>query len=154
MTSDEAYRDTQYSRMLLALGGFIVFGIGVAVGAVFGSESRFVLWILGIVGLLGLLARTRLQVCVDVSGVRVGRASVSWAFVDRIEVLEGDAMRAAISTGAHPSDYIRLRGTTAGMRVWLKDETDPCRAWVVSVREPRQLTRVLRVLEPMRGAHG
>jgi hypothetical protein len=153
MTSEVGYRDTQFSRMLLVLGGFIVFGVGVAVGAVFGGGARLGLWIPGALGLSWLLMRTRLRVSVDASGVGVDRASLPWQYIGRVEVLEGDAMRAAITTGAHPSDFIRLRGTTAGMRVWVDDHTDPCRSWVVSIKSPEQLRDALLVLQANGRAH-
>lgn len=154
MTSEAGYRDTQFSRMLLVLGGFIVFGVGIAAGAVFGSGVRLGLWILGLCGLIWLLARTRLRVSVDESGVRVDRASLPWQYIGRIEVLEGDAMRAAITTDAHPRDFIRLRGTTAGMRVWVADDTDPCRSWVVSINAPQRLRGALLALQAKGRASG
>lgn len=151
MTSESQYRDLQYSRMLAVLGGFIVFGVGVAVGAVFGPTSRLIVWGLLLVVLLGLLVRTRVSVCIDARGVSVGRAFIDWAHVERIEVLTGPAMRAAISTDAHPSDYLRLRSTAAGARVWLRDDTDPHRAWVISVRRPALLEAALAELEVHHG---
>ena len=72
-----------------------------------------------------------------------GRAFVEWAYVDRVEVLTGAAMRAAITTDAHPRDYLRLRSTASGARVWLDDPTDPHRSWVVSVRRPDALEAAL-----------
>lgn len=146
MTSEVEYRDTQYSRMLLVLGAFIVFGVGVAVGAVFGVGSRLGLWLIGLAGLVALLRRTRLICSVDGFGVRVDRASLPWQFIDRIEVLEGEDMRMAIGPGAHPHDFLRLRDTSAGMRVWLRDDSDPHRAWVVSVRDPERLRSTLATL--------
>lgn len=143
MTSESEYRDTQYSRMLLVLGAFIVFGVGVAVGAVFGVGPRVVIWILGFFGLVVLLRRTRLCCTLDATGVRVDRAFVPWQCIDRVEVLEGEPMRVAIGPGAHPTDFIRLRDTAAGMRIWLDDATDPHRAWVVSVRDPQRLRTAL-----------
>lgn len=153
MRSDAEYRDTQYSRMLLVLGGFIVFGVGVAVGAVFGVGSRIGIWLIGTVALGFLLRRTRLRCSVDHFGVRVDRASLPWQFIDRIEVLEGPEMRHAIGPGAHPNDFLRLRDTTAGMRVWLRDDTDPHPAWVVSVREPQRLRAALALLQPSEARH-
>lgn len=154
MRNDTQYRDTQYSRMLLVLGTFIIFGVGVAVGAVYGFGSRLFIWILGAAALLALLQRTRLRCSVDDLGVRVDRASLPWQFIERIEVLEGEGMRMAIGPGAHPNDFLRLRDTTAGMRVWLRDASDPHRAWVVSVREPQRLREVLAWLQPMEHHNG
>lgn len=146
MTSEPTYRDVQYSRMLAVLGGFIVFGVGVAVGAVFGATVRLVVWIVLLLVLLALLAGTRVELRVDASGVTVGRAFVAWTHIDRVEVLTGAAMRAAITTDAHPRDYLRLRSTASGARVWLDDPTDPHRSWVVSVRRPDALEAALRQL--------
>ena len=143
MTSDASYGDLQYSRMLLALGAFIVFGIGIAVGAVFGDATRLLTWVLGFLALFWSLVRTRLEVVVDSFGIRVNRASIKWRFVQRVEVLEGDALRAATSTELHPRDFVRLRGTSAALRVWLDDQTDPHRAWLITVREPQRLRAVL-----------
>lgn len=146
MTSEAGYRDLQYSRMLAVLGSFIAFGVGVAVGAVYGPVARLVVWILLLVALGGLLLATRVAVTVDARGVGVGRAFIDWGHISSIEVLTGPEMRAAITTGSHPTDYLRLRGTASGARVWVDDRSDPHRAWVVSVRRPDALRSALDVL--------
>jgi hypothetical protein len=149
MKSDGEYRDTQYSRMLLALGIFIVFGIGVAVGAVYGSASRVSLWGLGLVGVFALLRQSRLQVIVAEDGIHASKAFLPWQYVGRIEVLEGEAMRTAMTTGGHPNDFMQMRSTRAGVRVWLADPADPHRAWLLSVRDPKALQHVLERMERM-----
>ena len=154
MRNDVEYRDTQYSRMLLALGGFIVLGVGIAVGAIYGLGVQNTLWVAGVIGLIVLLQRSRLQVRVAADGIQVGTAHLPWEYVSRIEVLEGDAMRAAMTTDAHPRDFMQLRGTKAGVRVWLNDATDPHRAWLASVRDPSALAIVIAQLERMSSHNG
>ena len=154
MRSDVEYRDTQYSRMLLALGGFIVIGVGIAVGAIYGLGVQNALWVAGGIGLIELLRRSRLQVRVAADGIQVGTAHLPWAYVSHIEVLEGGAMRAAMTTDAHPRDFMQLRDTKAGVRVWLNDATDPHRAWLASVRDPGALATVLAELERLGSRNG
>lgn len=146
MTSEAGYRDLQYSRMLAVLGTFIAFGVGVAVGAVYGPTARVVVWMLLFAAVVALLVTTRVAVTVDANGVRVGRAFIDWGHIRRVEVLTGADMRAAITTGAHPTDYLRLRGTSSGARIWVDDVTDPHRAWVMSVRRPDELRDALQGL--------
>lgn len=116
---------------------------GVAVGAVFGGAARVFVWILLEALILGLSYRLRLEVRIDADGVTLSRAFVPWTVVDRVEVLRGAAFRAALTTDAHPTDYRRLRGTDAGIRVWLTDSSDPHRSWVASVRDPHAVETTL-----------
>ena len=144
----------QYSRMLLAIGGFIDLGVGIAVGAIYGPGVRNTLWVAGGIGLSVLLLQSRLRVRIAAEGVFFGTAHLPWRYVSRIEVLEGEAMRAAMTTDAHPTDYMQLRNTKAGVRVWLNDATDPHRAWLASVRNPGALTTVIADLERMGSSNG
>ena len=144
--TDVGYHDRQYPRLLLGLGSFMVLLTGVAVGAVFGGVARVLVWIMLEVLVLVVSLRLRLDVRVDVEGVGLGRASIPWSFVDRVEVLRGDAFRAALTTDGHPTDFRRIRSTAAGIRVWLADPTDPHRAWVASVRDPRACETALGAL--------
>ena len=144
MTTSE-YRDSQYSRMWLGLGGFVALGTGIAVGAIYGSTVRVLVWIVLLVAVFAAVHRTRLDVVINADGVSLGAAHLPWAFVDRVEVLRGAAFRAALSTDAHPTDYLRIRSTNAGIRVWLADPTDPHRAWVASVKRPDDVTAALAV---------
>lgn len=148
-SSDVAYRDRQYSRMLLVLGGFMAIAVGVAIGAVYGPMVRAVTWVLGAAVLSWLLLRTRLDVEVSRSGLRIGAAAIEWQHLRLVEVLANGAMRAAITTDAHPNDFRRLRGTSTGLRAWLDDPTDPHRAWVVSVRDVDALEAALRTIAPV-----
>lgn len=153
MTSEPTYRDSQYSRMLVILGAFIVFGVGVAVGAVFGVGTRLAVWVVCGLVLLALVRRTRIELTIDRAGIRVGRAHIEWQHIARVEVLTADAMRAALTTDGHPNDFLRIRGTTAGLRVWLDDASDPHRAWLMSVRQPAALGEVLRRLPRAEARH-
>lgn len=149
-TKTDVYRDVQYSRMLAVLGLFIVFGTGVAVGAVYGEFVRLSLWAIGALLLLWLLWRTRLTVEVGADEIRVGSAHIAWSWVSRAEVLEGVSMREALTTGAHPTDYLRIRSTSQGARIWLRDSSDPHRAWLFSVRNSAELRHVLADREGFR----
>lgn len=142
-TRTDIYRDVQYSRMLAVLGLFIVFGTGVAVGAVYGAIVRLALWVFGALLLTWLLWRTRLTVVVDADKISVGSAHIAWSWVGGVEILDGDLMREALTTGAHPRDYMRIRNTSHGARIWLHDPSDPHRAWLFSVRDSAALRRVL-----------
>lgn len=135
-TTDREYRDRQYSRMLLGLGTFIVVGCGIAVGAVFGPQVRLGVWIVLETALLIAAMRNRLDVTIDGTGIRLRQAMLPWQYVRGVEVLRGDAFRAALTTDAHPRDYRRVQHTRAGIRVWLDDPTDPHRAWVASIADP------------------
>lgn len=145
-SSDTSYRDHQYSRMLLVLGGFMAIAVGVAIGAVYGPAVRAVTWVLGAALLAWLLVRTRLDVEVTRSGLRIGTAAIDWQHLRLVEVLTDASMRAAITTDAHPNDFRRLRGTVTGLRAWLDDPSDPHRAWVASVRDPDALEAALRAV--------
>lgn len=143
-TTEVVYRDRQYSRMLLGLGLFIALGCGVAVGAVFGDVARAVVWLVVGGAVIASTWQNRLDVVVDADGVRLGRALLPWSAAGRVEVLTGPEFRAALTTDGHPNDYRQIRSTTAGLRVWVDDPSDPHRAWVASVRNPAALSDVLR----------
>lgn len=145
MTTSE-YRDTQYSRMWLGLGIFVAIGVGIAVGAIYGSSVRLLVWMVMFAAVIVAVHRTRLEVVIDGTGISLGAAHIPWAFIERVEVLQGATFRAALSTDAHPTDYLRIRSTNAGIRVWLADPTDPHRAWVASVKRPDDATSALAVL--------
>ena len=143
MMKTDGYRDVQYSPMLGVLGSFIVLGVGIAIGAVYGPLVRVALWLLGTVILAWLLFRTKLTVRIDEDGITLGGARITWDRISRIEVLEGEQMRNALTTGAHPNDFMRVRSTGKGARIWLNDPTDPHRCWLFSVRDSARLVRVL-----------
>ena len=145
MISESTYRDSQYSRMWLGLGAFVAVGCGIAVGAIYGATVRMFIWALLLLVVLAVVHRTRLEVVVDKQGISLGSAHLPWEFVERVEVLRGPAFRAALTTDAHPTDYLRIRSSNAGMRVWLADPTDPHRAWVASVKRPDELMDLLGV---------
>lgn len=146
-SSDVAYRDVQYPRTPIVLGLLSVAGVAVAVGAVYATVGTLLTAILGL-ALLGATAqRARLVVEVTGSAVRVGPAHIEWAWVRRVEVLEGAAMRAALTTDAHPLDHIDIRRSAAGLRLWLADPSDPHRCWLTSVADPAALRSTLRSLD-------
>lgn len=144
MTSSPAYRDVQFSRLPNAFAAFLVVGIAIAVGAIYGDVTRNVLLLLGVLALAATAMRTRLIVQIDADALSVGPARIEWRWIDRVEVLEGAAMRAALTTDGHPNDYVQVRGTTAGLRAWLNDPSDPHPRWLASIRKPEQLREVLR----------
>jgi len=133
--------------MLLWLGTFLVLGVAIAVGAVFGDLVRAFTAACGVIAVGVAVWRTRLVVQVDSEGVRVAPAHIAWPYVDAVSVLEGAAMRSAITTEAHPNDYLRIRGTDGGLRLALDDPTDPHRCWVVSIRDVASLRGVIAALE-------
>ena len=143
MTSSPLYRDTQYSRLPNVLGAFIVLGTAIAVGAIYGDAVRAVILLAGLLALGVIAIRTRLIVVVDSEGLALGRARIEWRWIDRVEVLEGAAMRAALTVDGHPLDYLQIRGTRAGLRAWLNDPDDPHRRWLTSVRRPEELRNAL-----------
>lgn len=144
-TSESVYRDTQYSRMWLGLGVFVATGVGIAVGAIYGGTVRLVVGIAVALVVLAAVHRSRLDVVVDNTGISLGTAHLPWEFVDRVEILRGPEFRTALTTDAHPTDYLRIRSSNAGMRVWLADPRDPHRAWVASVKRPDELEQVIGV---------
>lgn len=143
MTSSPLYRDTQYSRLPNVLGAFIVLGTAIAVGAIYGDAVRATILAVGLLALALIAVRTRLHVVVDAEGLALGRARIDWQWIDRVEVLEGAAMRAALTVDGHPRDYLQIRGTQAGLRAWLKDPDDPHRRWLASVKRPLELRETL-----------
>lgn len=144
MTSSPLYRDVQFSRLPSTFAAFLVVGIAIAVGAIYGDGVRNALLLLGFIALAAVALRTRLVVRVDVDALSVGPAHIEWQWIERVEVLEGAAMRAALTTGGHPNDYVQVRGTSAGLRAWLNDPSDPHPRWLASVRHPEQLRASLR----------
>lgn len=129
----------------MGIGLFVVVGCGIAVGAIYGNGARMFVWAVLLLVLLTALYRTKLDVVVDAAGVSLGNAHLPWKYIERIEVLTGPDFRAALTTGAHPTDYLRIRSMKSGMRVWLHDPTDPHRAWVTSIKRPADLSQVLGV---------
>lgn len=143
MTSSPLYRDTQFSRLPNALAAFLAAGVAIAVGAIYGDGVRNLLLALGFFAVAVIAARTRLIVTVEPGALRAGPARIEWRWVERVEVLEGAAMRAALTVEGHPRDYLQLRSTGAGLRVWLKDPSDPHRLWLVSLRHPQRMREAL-----------
>lgn len=149
----EPFREVQFSRMLIGLGVFIAVGSAIAVGAVFGPGSRILVAAVLLAVLGAMVWRTRLVVVVDAMGVRASAAHITWQWVSRAEALDAVAMRTALSTGAHPTDYLRVRSTKAGLRLWLDDPSDPHRCWVLSVRDLTGLQGALRNFDAKGMAH-
>ncbi len=146
MTSSPLYRDVQFSRLPNAFAGFLVLGVAIAVGAIYGDWTRNALLILGLALVVAVAMRTRLIVGIESEALCVGRARIEWQWVGRVEVLEGATMRAALTTAGHPNDFVQVRGTTAGLRAWLTDPSDPHPSWLVSVRHPEQVRAALRAV--------
>ncbi len=143
MTISPLYRDVQFSRLPNTLGAFLVVGVAIAVGAIYGDLARAGLLLIGFLALALVAVRTRLIIVVDREALRVGPAHIEWEWIERIEVLEGSAMRAALTVEGHPRDYLQIRRTTAGMRAWLKDPSDPHPRWLASIRDPQSLREAL-----------
>lgn len=152
MRTDD-FHEVQYSRMLLGLGTFIAVGVAIAVGGVFGPTARLLVGLALLVVLAVAAYRTRLVVTINSEGVRVSEAHLEWRSIGRAEALDLPAMRAALTTAAHPNDYLRVRNTDAGLRLWLNDASDPHRCWVVSVRDLAGLRRSLDACAPAGHAH-
>ena len=147
MTSSDVYEDVQYPRIPIVLGALSIAGAAVAVGAVFGPGAALGTAIAG-TALLSITAyRARLHILVSREELRVGPAHIAWSWIERVEVLEGERMRVALTTDAHPLDHIDIRRSAAGLRVWLADPGDPHRCWVTSISDPERLRGVLHRLE-------
>lgn len=146
MTSRPLYRDTQFSRLPNALAAFLAVGVAIAVGAIYGDGVRNLLLALGLIAVGVIAVRTRLIVTIEPDALRAGPAHIEWRWVERVEVLEGAAMRAALTVEGHPHDYLQLRSTGAGLRAWLRDPSDPHRLWLISVRHPQQVRDALSQL--------
>lgn len=142
-TTRTEYRDRQYSRMLLGLGTGLALGCGIVIGTVFGDTVRLIVWVALEAAVLIAAYRNALDVVVNSDGIAAGRALLPWEAIERVEVLDGENFRAALTTDGHPNDYRRIRSTSAGLRAWLNDPSDPHRAWVVSVRDPQELREAL-----------
>lgn len=143
MTSSDVYHDVQYPRTPIVLGALGVVGMAIAVGAVFGTVSTLLTSAVGGVLLAITSFRARLDIDIAAEGVRVGPAAIGWEWIERVEVLEGARMRAALTTDGHPLDHIDIRRSAAGLRLWLADPSDPHRCWVTSITHPDQLRTVL-----------
>lgn len=142
-TSSDVYLDVQYPRTPIILGLLAIAGAAIAVGPVYGTAASVVTAAIGAVILAVTAHRSRLELRISRDGVRVGPAHIEWQWVDRVEVLEGSAMRAALTTDAHPLDHIDIRRSASGLRVWLADPSDPHRCWLTSITRPDALRSVL-----------
>ncbi len=143
MTSSDVYHDVQYPRTPIVLGVLGVIGMAVAVGAVFGTIATILTAVVGGALLVVTARRARLDIDISADGVHVGPASIGWEWIGRVEVLEGARMRAALTTDGHPLDHIDIRRSSAGLRLWLADPSDPHRCWVTSITHPDRLRTVL-----------
>ena len=146
MTTEAEYRDRQFSTMLALLGAFIGFGVGIAIGAVYGPGARIVTWGLAAIALMFLLRATSLVVTIDREGVRVGRAHIPWDALGPVEMLDRESLRLALGQHGHPDDFRRVRSAQAGMRIPVIDPDDPHRSWVVSLNKPITAAAVIRQL--------
>lgn len=107
-------------------------------------------WIAGAAGVLTLvgtvvaLLAAGLELVVDATGLRVGRAHLEWPYVGEVEALDVAETRAALGQEADARAYVVDRPwLRQAVRVGVEDAADPHPHWLVATRNPKQLAAAL-----------
>jgi hypothetical protein len=79
-------------------------------------------------------------VSVENGQLTAGRARIPAALLGTIEVLDSDALRAAIGPGTDARSHLVVRGYIhRGVRVEVVDPDDPAPYWIITSRRPKAL---------------
>jgi hypothetical protein len=136
---------TYRERLTPTIGWFVV---AVAIGASFGLV---LLPLAGTAGLaIGALAGAAIAVgillftsaLVEVTGgqLRAGRASIPVALLGPAEVVDRPEMARLRGPGIDPRAFLCQRGwVPAGVKVGVRDASDPTPYWLISSQHPQQL---------------
>lgn len=94
-----------------------------------------------IAGSLALMAPV---VTVADGQLTAGRARIPVTALGRIQVLDADALRAAIGPGLDARSYLLVRGYVhSGLRIEVTDPDDPAPYWIVTTRKPKSLVAAI-----------
>jgi hypothetical protein len=106
-----------------------------------------------IVVLGGLLRYSLTRVSTGSDGLHAGRATLPWAHVGDVEVLDADSTRRLIGVSADARAHLLVR-TYCGsaVKVAVDDPRDPTPYWVISTRHADDLAGSLRRLTGTGGA--
>jgi Protein of unknown function (DUF3093) len=107
----------------------------VAAGAIFGALLRYSLT----------------RVATGAEGLHAGRATLPWAHLGQVSVLDAEATRRVLGVEADARAYLLVRAYCRGaVRVSVDDDRDPTPYWVVSTRRADDLARHLLARSPHR----
>lgn len=131
-------------RLLPGLGGFaailgFAFITFVALSVVHTGAAAATA---AVVGAAGIVAAVLTAPVVGVWGgeLHAGRAHIPVALLGPVEVLDAEAVRAAMGPGYDPRAFVCLRVWTRGaVTAAVTDPSDPTPSWFVSSRRPEQL---------------
>jgi len=136
-------------RMWPPIHWWLLSGLGVVtVSVVLWSVLPTVLTIgvgaLLLVAAMGALVAYALEIAVDETGLRAGRASLPWSAIGGVRALDAAAAAHLRGPGMDPRSHLALRGyVRAGVRVEVEDAADPTPYWYISTRRPDKLVSVL-----------
>lgn len=125
------------------LGTGFVLSLGIAVLAFLGPW-----WGIGVTVVAESLVAAVLvgygstRIVVDDAGVRVGRATIDYAYVREVRALDADRTLERLRTRADPRAYLVVRPyVRTSLELTLADPADPHPYWLISSRDAERLVR-------------
>jgi DUF3093 family protein len=101
----------------------------------------------------GMLRYSRTRVSTGPDGLHAGKATLPWAHVGAVEILDGAQTRRLIGVSADARAHLLVRTYCAGaVKVAVDDTRDPTPYWVISTRHADDLARHLHRLTGTGGA--
>ena len=110
-------------------------------------DKRGALLLISAIFVLTLLAFRSSRLLIDVTeeNLFVGKAHIERKFIGSVEVLDKSAMREARTRDINPAAYLNLRfWIPTGVRIEIKDSSDPTPYWLISSRRNTELAEKLQ----------
>lgn len=139
--------EQRYSEVLRVPAGWWLVSLLLVVAvwwAFFVAGPLSLAWAAGAIALsvvvAGLWRYGNATVAVDPSGLRAGRAKLSWQYVGTTVALDADQTHRALGVEADARAYLLTRPyVRCAVKVVVDDDRDPTPYWLISTRHPNEL---------------
>ena len=136
-------------RWSFGLWGFCLFmaaSLALAVEAALSAQLAWATLIAQLFGLALLSQNTPLEIAVDETYLRVGKAKIEREFISEVQVLDSEEMRQVRGPLADATAYLALRfWVPTGVKITISDPGDPTPYWLVSTKRANELKRALEI---------
>jgi hypothetical protein len=123
---------------------FLAASLAIAFWAALGTRWAAISGLIQLLGLIYISQRSQLEIRVDESELRVGRAHIERKFLGEVEQLSADQMRQWRGPLADPAAYMALRfWISTGVKVEINDPQDPRPYWLISSKKAQPLVAAL-----------
>ena len=128
---------------LLALIYALLLSFVFALWAAFDTEIALIAWVIATGILLYIAYTSPLEIRVD-DELKVGRAHIEVRYIDKVEVLDKEAMALARTRQADPAAFLDIRfWCPTGIKIYLNDPRDRTPYWLISSRRGKEIKAAL-----------